>query len=107
MQRNPDGSEFLYNVEHIFEEDGKIVRKMPIKIGNETMWVETVNQNEMETNNDSLMLPLNDVSSVSGEVPVVQHQHQQPQQHVTAAVEEQKIEVDTSSNARASYRKTR
>ena len=31
-----------YGVEHIFEENGKEVRKMPLLVQGQTMWVETV-----------------------------------------------------------------
>ena len=30
--------EIVYNVEHVFSENGREVRKMPIKMGNETIW---------------------------------------------------------------------
>ena len=38
------GSEIQYNVEHVFEEDGREVRKMPIKVNGETLWVDCVPQ---------------------------------------------------------------
>ena len=41
----PQGSEILYNIEHIFqEEDGRVVRKMPIKVNGATLWVDCVPQ---------------------------------------------------------------
>ena len=40
-----DGSEILYNVEHVFEdEDGRELRKTPIKVNGETVWVDCVPQ---------------------------------------------------------------
>lgn len=36
-QRN---QEILYNVEHYFHEGGKLVTRMPIVVGKETMWAE-------------------------------------------------------------------
>ena len=37
-------SEIAYNVEHVFNENGREVRKMPIKMGEETLWVDCVDQ---------------------------------------------------------------
>jgi hypothetical protein len=33
-------SEIAYNVEHVFNENSREVRKMPIKMGEETLWVD-------------------------------------------------------------------
>jgi hypothetical protein len=38
------GAEIAYNVEHVFNENGREVRKMPIKMGDETIWVDCVDQ---------------------------------------------------------------
>ena len=38
-------------------EDGKEVSKIPIKVGDETIWVETVKGDKVE-NDNSIMLPL-------------------------------------------------
>ena len=38
------GSEIQYNVEHVFEEDGREVRKMPIKVNGATLRVDCVPQ---------------------------------------------------------------
>lgn len=35
-------AEIAYNVEHVFNENGREVRKMPIKMGDETIWVDCV-----------------------------------------------------------------
>jgi hypothetical protein len=35
-------TEIAYNVEHVFNENGREVRKMPIKMGDETIWVDCV-----------------------------------------------------------------
>ena len=41
----PKGSEIQYNVEHVFEDmDGRELRKMPIKMNEETLWVDCVPQ---------------------------------------------------------------
>ena len=37
-------SEIAYNVEHVFNENSREVRKMPIKMGEETLWVDCVDQ---------------------------------------------------------------
>ena len=37
-------SEIQYNVEHVFNENGRQVIKMPIKMDNETIWVDCVDQ---------------------------------------------------------------
>ena len=37
-------NEIQYNVEHVFNENGREVRKMPIKLDNETIWVDCVDQ---------------------------------------------------------------
>ena len=34
-----------YNIEHVFTEHGKEVRKMPVMIDNKTVWVDVVDQN--------------------------------------------------------------
>ena len=36
--------EIAYEVEHVFNENGKEVRKMPIKMGNDTYWVDVVDR---------------------------------------------------------------
>jgi hypothetical protein len=49
-------SEIAYNVEHVFNENGREVRKMPIKMGEETLWVDCVDQVKIESNIFSCML---------------------------------------------------
>lgn len=80
----PENSEVLYNVEHLFEEDGKMVRKMPIKVGDETIWVETVNnqQNDKEMGENSIMLPLNEgPNDFAGQPPQAPPGQQHPPHH--------------------------
>ena len=36
--------QILYNVEYIFDEDGKQVRKVPIEMNGQTIWVECVEE---------------------------------------------------------------
>ncbi len=49
-----ESEEILYNVEHIFNENGKVVRKMPIDIEGKTIWVEAIS----EVRNIPSFLPL-------------------------------------------------
>ena len=46
QQAGGDGQEIAYDVEHVFQENGKEVRKMPIKMGNNTFWVDVVDKEE-------------------------------------------------------------
>ena len=41
-QQMNTGEKIAYNVEHVFIEDGREVRKMPVEINGETIWVECV-----------------------------------------------------------------
>jgi len=41
---NPWGQDIAYNVEHVFIENGREVRKMPIKMNNQTIWVDCVSE---------------------------------------------------------------
>ena len=69
QQGPPDnGQEIAYNVEHVFMENGKEVRKMPVLINGETVWVECVNnvQNGGDIEGDMIEM---DISN-SGQQPM-------------------------------------
>ena len=51
-------NEIAYDVEHIFNENGREVRKMPIKMGDDTIWVDVKNEGTTTTSEDSIMLKL-------------------------------------------------
>ena len=66
-QQQQTGSEIQYNVEHVFEEDGREVRKMPIKVNGETLWVDCVPQSTSaeEAAGGGIMLDLDDKTLVN------------------------------------------
>lgn len=51
-------SEIAYNVEHVFTENGKTVRKMPILMGDQTIWVDCVTSVAAEDSQNSMLLDL-------------------------------------------------
>jgi hypothetical protein len=53
QQQQQPPNEIAYNVEHVFTENGKVVRKMPIKMGEETIWVDCMDINEDNKNGNS------------------------------------------------------
>merc|ERR1711894_298267 len=51
-------NEIAYDVEHVFNENGREVRKMPIKLGNDTFWVDVCQEeNKTEPNSDGAAIP--------------------------------------------------
>jgi len=58
--------QIVYNVEYLFEEDGKEVRKVPIEMNGETIWVESVGGVEslgpggLYKSQDSIIMDLNE-----------------------------------------------
>lgn len=64
--------EIMLNVEHQFNDNGKVVRKMPIKMGNQVMWVDCADEQELANANDSknnLVLDL-DTNIITSTPPV-------------------------------------
>lgn len=62
----------MLNVEHQFNDNGKVVRKMPIKMGNQVMWVDCADEQELANANDSknnLVLDL-DTNIITSTPPV-------------------------------------
>ena len=62
-QQQPPGPQqqnIQYNIEHVFNENGKEVRKMPVEINGETVWVDVVDQSNLDP--DILDVPLDDHS---------------------------------------------
>ena len=50
------GPDIQYNVEHVYIENGKTVRKMPVKLGDgQTIWADCVDLNQKDTNNTMVM----------------------------------------------------
>ncbi len=56
--------QIVYNVEYLFEEDGKEVRKVPIEMNGETIWVESVGgvggPGGLYKSQDSIIMDLNE-----------------------------------------------
>ena len=63
-QSEPQPSEIQYNIEHVFEENGKQVRKMPINLNGQTIWVDCADHQPAESNN-SVMLDLDTGNTVT------------------------------------------
>ncbi len=63
-QSEPQQAEIQYNIEHVFEENGKKVRKMPINLNGQTIWVDCAEQPSGDQNN-SVMLDLDTGNTVS------------------------------------------
>ena len=61
--------EIAYEVEHVFNENGKEVRKMPIKMGTSTYWVDVVDK-KPEVPEDGFVMDFNmdDDTSSTGSV---------------------------------------
>jgi hypothetical protein len=63
---HPAEDDIAYETEHIFMENGKEVRKMPVRVGKETMWVDCVTSEiPGEIQSDALVLHLDDDMSSS------------------------------------------
>ena len=59
------GPDIQYNVEHTYKENGKMVRKMPIKLGNgQTIWSDCVDLNQEEMNQQNRLIQLHAVSKI-------------------------------------------
>merc|ERR1719397_835737 len=58
--RSPDSPDpsgnIAHNVEHVFLENGRGVRKMPVQINNETIWVECVPRDSQVKNSSTVGL---------------------------------------------------
>ena len=63
-QPEPQQNEIQYNIEHVFEENGKKVRKMPINLNGQTIWVDCAEQPSGDQNN-SVMLDLDTGNTVT------------------------------------------
>ena len=50
-------NDIAYNVEHVFNENGREVRKMPILIGDHTFWADVVDNKDGDTNSDVANIP--------------------------------------------------
>ena len=48
MRPHPLVQQPMYNVEHVFEEDGREVRKMPIKVNGDAIWVDCMPQSTLD-----------------------------------------------------------
>ena len=66
---DPHSSEIAYDVEHVFNENGKEVRKMPIKMGNSTFWVDVVDNKDNVMPEDAVMLNLDDPEPAAPSTP--------------------------------------
>ena len=61
IQQQPHNPNIAYDVEHVFVENGKEVRKMPVLINKETVWVECVpnsNSPSVEQQEAEIMMEL-------------------------------------------------
>ena len=61
QQQHTNTNNIAYDVEHVFVENGKEVRKMPVLINNETVWVECVpnaNSPSVEQQEAEIMMEL-------------------------------------------------
>ena len=59
IQQQPHNPNIAYDVEHVFVENGKEVRKMPVLINKETVWVECVpNTPSVEQQEAEIMMEL-------------------------------------------------
>ena len=47
VQQQQPQNEIMLNVEHHFTDNGKIVRKMPIKMGDQIIWVDCADEAEV------------------------------------------------------------
>ena len=55
-----------YEVEHVFNVNGKKVRKMPIKMGTSTFWVDVIDSKPEEPKDGLVMVKMNDYTSSIG-----------------------------------------
>ena len=58
MQESSQQNDIAYDVEHVFNENGREVRKMPIKMGDDTIWVDVKNDGASGNSEDSIMFKL-------------------------------------------------
>lgn len=58
MQESNQQNDIAYDVEHVFNENGREVRKMPIKMGEDTIWVDVKNEGASGNSEDSIMFKL-------------------------------------------------
>uniref|UniRef100_A0A0K2UJS5 Putative LOC100642437 [Bombus terrestris] n=1 Tax=Lepeophtheirus salmonis TaxID=72036 RepID=A0A0K2UJS5_LEPSM len=56
--QSPPQNEIAYDVEHIFMENGREVKKMPIKFGDKTIWVDCVPGAATENRDDQVVFDL-------------------------------------------------
>ena len=64
QQQHGQQNEIRFNIEHEFEENGKKVRKMPINLNGQTIWVDCAEQPSGDQNN-SVMLDLDTGNTVT------------------------------------------
>ena len=58
MQESNQQNDIAYDVEHVFNENGREVRKMPIKMGDDTIWVDVKKEGASGNSEDSIMFKL-------------------------------------------------